>query len=50
MPFFFSSSGDRRALMVTIEVKNSGVELYDKERTEDDDTDSKRQPLKCNRP
>lgn len=27
--------------MVTIEVKNSGVELYDKERTEDDDTDSK---------
>jgi hypothetical protein len=42
MPFFFSSAtGDRRALMVTVEVKNSGVELYDKERSEDDETDSK---------
>lgn len=41
MPFFFSTTGDRRALMVSIEVKNSGVELYDKERCDDDDTDSK---------
>lgn len=41
MPFFFSTIGDKRALMVTVEVRNCGVELYDKDREEGDEVDSK---------